>query len=140
MLAETERIAVLFGGWFRASMDLSGVRDKLLAPLGAGADVHMALTWKHGDPCWTVKRCRLVSRFEPLAPVSLELERQPDTVDLVRLVEASKSWMLAFDTPRTGQERHNQYGRVDPKAVPHQYVWKADQWLALTRAHALEVP
>ena len=48
--------------------------------------------------------------------------------------DAGKSWINARNTPNNGFARQLQW---DPtKAIPQPLIWKADQWLILTRHHA----
>lgn len=46
-----------------------------------------------------------------------------------------KSWMRARSTPNNGYARQLQWEAIRERDVPSRYVWKADQWVALTRAH-----
>ena len=47
-----------------------------------------------------------------------------------------KSWIRARSTPSNGYARQLQWDAIRERDVPSRYVWKADQWVALTRAHA----
>ena len=47
-----------------------------------------------------------------------------------------KSWIRARSTPINGYARQLQWDAIRERDVPSRYVWKADQWVALTRAHA----
>ena len=47
-----------------------------------------------------------------------------------------KSWIRARSTPNNGYARQLQWDAIRERDVPSRYVWKADQWVALTRAHA----
>ena len=48
---------------------------------------------------------------------------------------ANKSWINARNTPNNGYARQLQWDAMDP-AIPQANVWKADQWIVLTRHHA----
>jgi hypothetical protein len=48
---------------------------------------------------------------------------------------ANKSWVNARNTPNNGYARQLQWDAMDP-AVPPMHIWKADQWILLTRHHA----
>ncbi|KAL3764991.1 hypothetical protein ACHAW5_001841 [Stephanodiscus triporus] len=47
-----------------------------------------------------------------------------------------KSWIRARSTPNNGYARQLQWDAIRERDVPSRYVWKADQWVALTRTHA----
>jgi hypothetical protein len=49
-----------------------------------------------------------------------------------------QSWVNARNTPNNGYSRQQQFEKVDP-VVPKTCVHKADQWMVLTRAHAMAV-
>lgn len=49
--------------------------------------------------------------------------------------DAGKSWLRARNTPNNGYARQQQWDRV-AKVIPTTHIWKADQWILLTRLHA----
>mmetsp|Transcript_2920 Transcript_2920/g.5470 ORF Transcript_2920/g.5470 Transcript_2920/m.5470 type:complete len:694 (+) Transcript_2920:79-2160(+) len=49
--------------------------------------------------------------------------------------DANKSWVNARNTPNNGYARQLQWDAMDP-AIPSMHIWKADQWILLTRHHA----
>jgi hypothetical protein len=48
---------------------------------------------------------------------------------------ADKSWVKAYNKPNNGYARQLQWDATK-KAVPEKFIYKADQWIALTRHHA----
>ena len=48
---------------------------------------------------------------------------------------ANKSWLKAYNQPNNGYARQLQWDAVK-KAIPQHCIYKADQWIALTRHHA----
>ena len=58
----------------------------------------------------------------------------------VGTVEAAgeRSWVHARNFPNNGYSKQQQFDTMSI-AIPRDCVWKADQWLALTRAHAAAV-
>jgi hypothetical protein len=48
---------------------------------------------------------------------------------------ANKSWINARNTPNNGYARQLQWDATDT-AIPRSKIWKADQWIVLTRHHA----
>ena len=48
---------------------------------------------------------------------------------------AGKSWINARNTPNNGYSRQKQFDRVS-QVIPKHKIWKADQWMLLTRKHA----
>lgn len=51
---------------------------------------------------------------------------------------AERSWVPARNSPNNGYSKQQQFDQMSV-AIPLDCVWKADQWLALTRAHAAAV-
>jgi len=47
----------------------------------------------------------------------------------------NQSWLKAMNEPNNGYSRQLQWDQMSP-AVPRHKIWKADQWIVLTRAHA----
>lgn len=47
---------------------------------------------------------------------------------------ANKSWLKAYNKPNNGYARQLQWDAVK-KAIPQESIYKADQWIALTRHH-----
>ena len=47
----------------------------------------------------------------------------------------NKSWVNARSTPNNGYARQLQWDAIRQTDIPHNLVWKADQWLVLTRQH-----
>ena len=47
-----------------------------------------------------------------------------------------KSWVRARSTPNNGYAKQLQWDAIRECDVPARYVWKADQWVVLTRSHA----
>jgi hypothetical protein len=45
------------------------------------------------------------------------------------------SWLDASNKPNNGFATQNQFQKVSA-AIPQRHVWKADQWIMLTRPHA----
>ena len=60
--------------------------------------------------------------------------------DSAASVEATgeRSWVNARNFPNNGYSKQQQFDTMSI-AIPRDSVWKADQWLALTRAHAAAV-
>jgi len=58
-----------------------------------------------------------------------------DDDDKARRRARLRSWVAAFDRPDNGYAVEKQWARVAP-ALPPECVWKAPQWVLLTRAHA----
>ncbi|KAL3823156.1 hypothetical protein ACHAXA_010412 [Cyclostephanos tholiformis] len=50
-----------------------------------------------------------------------------------------KSWIRAMSTPNNGYARQLQWESIRESDVPSRYVWKADQWVVLTRAHGMAI-
>jgi len=51
--------------------------------------------------------------------------------------DANKSWINARNTPNNGYARQLQWDAIYPReAIPSEHIWKADQWICLTRHHA----
>lgn len=48
---------------------------------------------------------------------------------------ANKSWVNARNTPNNGYARQLQWDVID-RSIPQSNIWKADQWMILTRRHA----
>lgn len=48
---------------------------------------------------------------------------------------ANKSWINARNTPNNGYARQLQWDATD-SSIPRNKIWKADQWIVLTRHHA----
>ena len=46
-----------------------------------------------------------------------------------------KSWVNARSTPNNGYSRQQQWDEIRPNDIPPNFVWKADQWIVLTRTH-----
>lgn len=46
-----------------------------------------------------------------------------------------KSWVNARSTPNNGYARQQQWDEIRPNDIPQNLIWKADQWMVLTRAH-----
>lgn len=46
-----------------------------------------------------------------------------------------KSWINARSTPNNGYSRQLQWDEIRPSDIPSNFIWKADQWLVLNRAH-----
>jgi hypothetical protein len=51
---------------------------------------------------------------------------------------SQSSWVNARNTPNNGYSRQQQFDKVDP-VVPKTCVYKADQWMVLTREHGAAV-
>mmetsp|Transcript_12425 Transcript_12425/g.16579 ORF Transcript_12425/g.16579 Transcript_12425/m.16579 type:complete len:629 (+) Transcript_12425:268-2154(+) len=51
----------------------------------------------------------------------------------------NKSWLKARSTPNNGYARQKQWDCVRAQDVPSKHIWKADQWIVLTREHAMAV-
>jgi len=49
--------------------------------------------------------------------------------------DANKSWINARNTPNNGYARQLQWDAMS-KAIPQKHIYKADQWIVLTRHHA----
>ena len=49
--------------------------------------------------------------------------------------DANKSWINARNTPNNGYARQLQWDVID-RSIPQSNIWKADQWMILTRRHA----
>ena len=47
----------------------------------------------------------------------------------------NKSWINARSTPNNGYARQLQWDAIRKHDIPHNFVWKADQWLVLNRTH-----
>lgn len=47
-----------------------------------------------------------------------------------------KSWVNARSTPNNGYSRQLQWDAIRSDNIPQSYIWKADQWMVLTRSHA----
>ena len=47
-----------------------------------------------------------------------------------------KSWVNARSTPNNGYSRQLQWDAIRTDNIPHNYIWKADQWMVLNRSHA----
>eukprot|EP00581_Thalassiosira_minuscula_P031327 CAMPEP_0183767812 /NCGR_PEP_ID=MMETSP0739-20130205/12408_1 /TAXON_ID=385413 /ORGANISM="Thalassiosira miniscula, Strain CCMP1093" /LENGTH=583 /DNA_ID=CAMNT_0026006753 /DNA_START=12 /DNA_END=1763 /DNA_ORIENTATION=+ len=47
----------------------------------------------------------------------------------------NKSWINARSTPNNGYARQLQWDAIRPADIPPNYIWKADQWMVLTRTH-----
>lgn len=47
-----------------------------------------------------------------------------------------KSWVNARSTPNNGYSRQLQWDAIRADNIPHNYIWKADQWMVLTRLDA----
>ncbi|KAL7436208.1 hypothetical protein ACHAXM_005075 [Skeletonema potamos] len=47
-----------------------------------------------------------------------------------------RSWVNARSTPNNGYSRQLQWDAIRTDNVPHNYIWKADQWMVLTRLDA----
>ncbi|KAL7523461.1 hypothetical protein ACHAWF_000533, partial [Thalassiosira exigua] len=73
--------------------------------------------------------------FGPRPSVDTDGEKTND--DVSRLYD--KSWIRARSTPNNGYARQLQWDAVPPSSIPRKYVWKADQWIVLTRSHAAAV-
>jgi len=69
---------------------------------------------------------------ETCLPVAAPLELE---AALFLSTSPVKSWVAAFDEPDNGYAVDAQWRKVH-KALPAACVWKAPQWLLLTRAHA----
>lgn len=48
----------------------------------------------------------------------------------------NKSWINARSTPNNGYSRQLQWDEIRPTDIPQNLIWKADQWIVLTRSHA----
>ena len=48
----------------------------------------------------------------------------------------NKSWINARSTPNNGYSRQLQWDAIRTDNIPHSFIWKADQWMVLTRSHA----
>lgn len=48
---------------------------------------------------------------------------------------SNKSWINARNTPNNGYARQLQWDAID-ESIPRHQIWKADQWIVLTRHHA----
>ena len=48
------------------------------------------------------------------------------------------SWVNGRNTPNNGYSRQLQFEKIDP-VVPKACQWKADQWMALSRPHAVAI-
>jgi hypothetical protein len=70
---------------------------------------------------------------ETCLPVSIASE-----VGTALRSSSGQSWVNARNTPNNGYSRQQQFEKVDP-VVPKQCVYKADQWMLLTREHATAV-
>jgi len=51
-------------------------------------------------------------------------------------IHLGQSWIHARNTPNNGFSRQNQWDVLSP-FIPKENIWKADQWMVLTRFHAL---
>mmetsp|Transcript_28633 Transcript_28633/g.60193 ORF Transcript_28633/g.60193 Transcript_28633/m.60193 type:complete len:797 (+) Transcript_28633:332-2722(+) len=47
----------------------------------------------------------------------------------------NKSWINARSTPNNGYSRQLQWDEIRPTDIPQNLIWKADQWIVLTRSH-----
>lgn len=47
-----------------------------------------------------------------------------------------KSWVNARSTPNNGYSRQLQWDAIRTDNIPHNFIWKADQWMVLNRSHA----
>jgi hypothetical protein len=75
-----------------------------------------------------------LSLFGPIAPgLSNEIPTTPQTCPYHSL-DAEKSWIKAINKPNNGYARQLQWDAVF--AIPQEKIWKADQWITLTRHHA----
>lgn len=63
----------------------------------------------------------------------LPLDRAADAL----FATASKSWVKFTNVPNNGYSNQLQFQPLISVGVPSESVWKADQWVALTRTHAL---
>jgi len=59
----------------------------------------------------------------------------PTKKDKTKNKHYGKSWINARNSPNNGYSRQLQFDRVS-QAIPQSKVWKADQWMLLTRNHA----
>ncbi len=50
-----------------------------------------------------------------------------------------KSWVNARSTPNNGYSRQLQWDAIRTDNIPHNFIWKADQWMVLNRSHADDV-
>jgi len=52
--------------------------------------------------------------------------------------DAGKSWLNVRNTPNNGYARQLQWDAIH-SAIPREKIWKADQWILLTRHHASSI-
>jgi hypothetical protein len=82
-----------------------------------------------------------VQRFVLASESCIPIVPLADAID--SLWASSASWVHAWHAPDSGNEKYNQFFAVPTETIPETDVWKADQWVMLTRDHAkllLELP
>ena len=101
-------------------------------------------------PVTTLKECEL-ALFGPRHPSSsshsddnTNITTNIDDLSLSSLYD--KSWIHARSTPNNGYAKQLQWDAIlkrkrddDTIPIPSQYIWKSDQWVILTRKHALAI-
>lgn len=50
-----------------------------------------------------------------------------------------KSWINARSNPNNGYAKQLQWDAIRPSDIPQNIIWKADQWMALTRTHGMAI-
>ena len=103
-------------------------------------------------PVTTLKECEL-ALFGPRHPSSSShsddnnnnnTTTNNDDLSLSSIYD--KSWIHARSTPNNGYAKQLQWDAIlkgkrddDTTTIPSQYIWKSDQWVILTRKHALAI-
>ena len=90
-------------------------------------------------PVTTLKECAM-ALFGPKTTATRSFSREgkedDDDGDDDDDPRYEKSWVRARSTPNNGYAKQLQWDAIRECDVPARYVWKADQWVVLTRSHA----
>ena len=93
----TSTVGIVFSGWWKHSWSADGTRmlnERLLRPLGG--DVHLSLGFLQSDGCETAGpdafSAAIRERYSLISPVQIELEQQPNTRMLTKMMLALPHW------------------------------------------------